>query len=134
MLIGYNEIQRRAIKFAKDWEDASDERSEAQLFWRDLLEVFGVNVRAVGRFEERVRNIRGTYSRIDLFWPSVLLTEHKSRGEDLSRAHAQASQYIIDLQTQGRGEEIPRHLLVSDFENIVVHDLDTDRRVDGWNG
>jgi hypothetical protein len=130
MLIGYNEIQRRAIKFAKDWEDASDERGEAQLFWRDLLEVFGINVRAVGRFEERVRNIRGTYSRIDLFWPSVLLAEHKSRGEDLGRAHAQASQYIIDLQTEGRGEEIPRYLLVSDFEHIVVHDLETDRRVD----
>ena len=130
MLIGYNEIQRRAIKFAKDWEDASDERAEAQLFWRDLLEVFGVNVRAVGRFEERVRNVRGTYSRIDLFWPSVLLAEHKSRGEDLGRAHAQASKYIEDLQTQGRGEEVPRRLLVSDFERIICHDLDTDRRVD----
>lgn len=130
MLIGYNEIHRRAIAFAKDWEDASDERAEAQLFWRDLLEVFGVNVRAVGRFEERVRNVRGTYSRIDLFWPSVLLSEHKSRGEDLGRAHAQASQYVIDLQTQGRAEEIPRYMLVSDFENIVVHDLETDRRVD----
>ena len=130
MLIGFNEIQRRAIKFAKEWEDASDERAEAQLFWRDLLEVFGVNVRAVGRFEARVQNIRGNYSRIDLFWPSVLLAEHKSRGEDLGRAHAQASQYIIDLQTEGRGEEIPRYLLVSDFEHIVVHDLDTDRRVD----
>ncbi len=129
MLIGFNEIQRRAIKFAKDWEDAEDERGEAQLFWRDLLKVFGVNVRAVGRFEERVRNVRGTYSRIDLFWPSVLLAEHKSRGENLSRAHAQASQYIMDLQKEGRGEEIPRHLLVSDFEHIVVHDLDNDRRV-----
>lgn len=130
MLIGFNEIQRRAIAFAKDWEDASDERAEAQLFWRDLLAVFGVNVRAVGRFEARVRNLRGNYSRIDLFWPSVLLAEHKSRGEDLGRAHAQAEQYIIDLQTEDRGEELPRYLLVSDFESIVVHDLDTDRRVD----
>lgn len=130
MLIGYNEIQRRAIAFAKDWEDASDERAEAQLFWRDLLSVFGVNVRAVGRFEARVRNVRGNYSRIDLFWPSVLLAEHKSRGEDLDRAHTQASQYIIDLQTVQRGDEIPRYILVSDFERIVVHDLDTDRRTD----
>ena len=29
-------------------------------------------------FEEPVQRIRGTYGKIDLFWPGVLLVEHKS--------------------------------------------------------
>lgn len=37
MLIGFDEIQRRAIKFVKDGEDASDERAEAPRLSRPLF-------------------------------------------------------------------------------------------------
>lgn len=130
MLIGFNEIHRRAIKFAKDWEDGSDERAEAHLFWAELLNVFGVHLRTVACLEAKVRNVRGNYARIDLLWPKRLIAEHKSRGEDLGRAQAQAEQYIIDLESEGRSDDIPQYLLLSDFEYIVVHDLDTGHRVD----
>ena len=46
--------------------------------------------RAVASFEEPVKQISGTYGRIDLFWKGMLLVEHKSRGQDLGKAESQA--------------------------------------------
>jgi hypothetical protein len=56
-----------------------------------------------------VKKISGDYGRIDLFWPGILLVEHKSFGEDLRKAETQAFQYIRDLANDpARRDEIPR--------------------------
>ena len=42
--LGWNEIQKRAIKFVHDWKDAEDERAESQSFLNEFFDIFGVRV------------------------------------------------------------------------------------------
>lgn len=130
MSLSWNEIRQRAITFAREWADARHERAEAQSFWNDFFEVFGIRRRSVAAFEEPVRNLGGAYGFIDLFWRGKVIAEHKSRGESLERAHSQAANYIQDLQREGRGEEVPRFIIVSDFARIALHDLEADDPTD----
>jgi len=126
MPISWNEIRHNAIRFAKDWSGASSEKSEKQTFWNEFFEVFGIHRRTVASFEVPVRGISGKYKFIDLFWKGRLLVEHKSRGEDLDKAKSQAFEYIQDLASEGRHDEIPRYVLLSDFERMCLYDLEPD--------
>ena len=75
-------------------------------------------------FEEPVKKLSGTWGAIDLFWKGTMLAEHKTRGQDLGKAHAQAIGYIQGLKNTGREDEIPRYVVVSDFALIAIHDLE----------
>ena len=75
-----------------------------------------------------MRKISGEYGYIDLFWPGMLLVEHKSRGQDLGKAESQAFRYIRDLVREGRQDEIPRYVIVSDFARIALHDLEPEEQ------
>jgi len=136
MPISWNEIRHNAIAFAREWAGAKSESAEKQTFWNEFFAVFGISLRTVASFEERVHNLVGNYDRIDLFWPGMLLVEHKSRGEDLDDAASQAFRYIGNLATAARHNEIPRYVIVSDFARIGLIDLEPDdpkRRVTkGW--
>ena len=90
MPLSRSAIRARAADFARDWAAAKDERSEAQPFWIAFLKVYGINARAVARFETPVRGLKGTQEYIDLLWPGTLLVEHKSRGKPLDAAREQA--------------------------------------------
>jgi hypothetical protein len=124
MPISWNEIRQNAIHFASERADAASERSEKQSFWDEFFEVFGMRRRAVASFEEPVKLISGTYGRIDLFWTGMLLVEHKSRGQDLGKAESQAFQYIQDLINEGRQDDVPRYVIVSDFARLALYDLE----------
>ncbi|MBN8596893.1 MAG: class I SAM-dependent DNA methyltransferase [Planctomycetes bacterium] len=126
MRLSLSEIRANAMKFAVEWKDAASERAEAQSFWTDLFAVFGIKRRSVASFEEKVKNLKGAYDRIDVFYSGVMLGEHKSRGEDLSKASSQAFDYVQSLTREGRASEIPQFIVVSDFETIAVYDLDSD--------
>ena len=78
MPLSWNEIRHNAIRFAKDWVGVTREESEKQTFWNEFFAAFGINRRAVASFEEPVKNVRDQYGFIDLFWPKVVLVEHKS--------------------------------------------------------
>ncbi len=127
MPISWNEIRRNAVAFSKEWSDGSREVAEAQTFWNEFFAVFGVKRRTVASFEEPVRKLSGAWGAIDLFWPGTLLVEHKSRGKPLNKAESQAMQYVRSLKDAGRDDEIPRYIIVSDFEWIVLHDLEDDK-------
>jgi hypothetical protein len=124
MPLSWNEIRHRAIAFSKEWTGIKREQAEKQTFWNEFFNVFGVPRRAVASFEEPVKNLSGDYGYIDLFWPGKVLVEHKSRGKDLSKAESQAFRYIQDLAREGRTNEIPRYVIVSDFGRIALHDLE----------
>lgn len=129
--LSWNEVRDRAIRFSRRWaENTSSERSEKQTFWNEFFDVFGIRRASVASFEENVRNLRGNTSAIDLLWRGKLLVEHKSRGEDLSAAATQAFTYIEDLTRENRWDEIPRFVLVSDFANFVLYDLEPDNQPD----
>jgi len=132
MPLSWNEIRSRAIAFSREWTTRplpakGAERAEAQTFWNEFFEVFGKKRRHVAAFEALVKNLDGNYSRIDLLWPGTLLAEHKSPGENLSKAEAQGMAYISALQDGGRDNEAPRYLIVSDFNKIALHDLEPEQ-------
>lgn len=126
MPLSWNEIRQHAIAFSKEWEGEKREQAEKQTFWNEFFAVFGIRRRVVATFEEPVEKISGKYGWIDLFWRGVVLVEHKSLGEDLGKAQSQAFSYIQDLARQGRLDEIPRYVIVSDFARIALHDLEPD--------
>jgi hypothetical protein len=126
MRLSLSEIRASAMRFTAEWTDAVSERADAQTFWTDLFAVFGIKRRSVASFEEKVRNLGGKYDRIDVFYSGVMLGEHKSRGEDLSKAASQAFDYVQSLTREQRHSEIPKFIVVSDFAWIVVYDLDSD--------
>lgn len=124
MPLSWNEIRHRAIAFSKEWTGVKSEQAEKQTFWNEFFDVFGIRRRVVASFEEPVKKISGDYGYIDLFWPGIVLIEHKSLGKDLGKAESQAFRYIQDLAREGREKEIPRYVIVSDFARIALHDLE----------
>lgn len=119
-LLSWNEIRSRSIKFAKEWADEENEHAEAKSFWDGFFNVFGISRRRVATFEKSVKKLNGNQGFIDLFWKGVLLVEHKSKGKNLEKAFDQAIDYIPGLKES----ELPRYILVSDFENFVLYDLE----------
>ena len=55
MPLSWNEIKDRARAFSKEWEGASDERAQAQSFWIEFFNIFGISPRRVATFEEPVK-------------------------------------------------------------------------------
>lgn len=121
----WNEIRKDATRFAKEWENAYDEKSQAQSFLKDLLGVFGVNANKQATFESRIKLLDGSQGYIDLLWKGVLLVEMKSAGKDLNAAFEQAKGYTQTLPPA----EVPRAILCCDFQRFELHDLTNDGRV-----
>jgi hypothetical protein len=120
MRLSWNEIRLRAARFAEEWAQAHYERGESQTFYNEFFEVFGITRRRVASFEEPVKKLGDQRGFIDLFWKGVLLVEQKSAGRDLARAREQALAYFPGLKEH----ELPRYVLVSDFQTFELHDLE----------
>jgi hypothetical protein len=129
MPLSWNEIRHNAIRFAKEARHYTSESADKQTFWNDFFAVFGLPRRTVASFEVPVLKVSGNFGKIDLLWKGVLLVEHKSAGEDLGKAKTQAFDYIQAMAAEGRRKELPRYVIVSDFANVVLHDLEADTRV-----
>ena len=93
MPLSWNEIRHNAIRFAREHKDTASEQGERQTFWNEFFEVFGKKRKHLAAFEEPVKKLSGHWGYIDLFWPGKCLVEHKSRGADLGKAHAQGMDY-----------------------------------------
>lgn len=130
MPLSWNEIRHRAITFSRDHKDATSEQGERQTFWNEFFEVFGKKRRHLATFEEPVKKLSGNWGYIDLFWPGKCIVEHKSKGQDLGKAHAQGMDYVRGLIDSGREKECPRWLIVSDFQRIAIHDLEPEQDPD----
>jgi hypothetical protein len=115
------EIRSNAVSFVHEWKEETRERAEAQTFWNEFLEIFGVKRRKVAVFEKAVKKTGGRYGAIDLFWRGVLLAEHKSRGQNLDKATSQAFEYLENLPEN----ELPQFVIISDFGSFRLFDLET---------
>lgn len=121
MPLSWNEIKSRALAFAKEWEHESSEDAEAKSFWDGFFDVFGISRRRVASFETPVKKADAKQGFIDLLWKGNILVEHKSRGKDLDKAAQQAKDYFPGLKEH----ELPKYILVSDFQRFRLYDLDT---------
>ena len=122
MPLSWNEIRSRALAFSREWQGEASEKAEAQTFWNDFFNIFGISRRRVASFEQRTKKIDGKDGYIDLLWKGVLQIEHKSLGKNLDRAYTQALDYFPGLKER----ELPRFILVSDFARFRLYDIDDD--------
>lgn len=123
MALSWNEIKERAVAFANEWKNEGNEDAEAKPFLEAFLNVFGITRRKIATFEHRVKKLNDKDGYIDLLWKGTILIEMKSRGKDLDRAFQQAKEY-----TQGlKQHELPKYILVSDFEHFRLYDLEEDK-------
>jgi len=120
MILSLNEIKNRALAFSKEWERDYNEDAEAKSFWDGFFEVFGVSRRRVASFEYPVKKIDGGSGYIDVLWKGVMLAEHKTKGKNLDKAYTQAKNYFPGL----KDVELPKYIIVSDFEKIKIYNLD----------
>jgi len=120
--LSWNEIKDRALKFSNDWKDETREHAEAKTFWDEFFHIFGISRRRVASFEEPVKKLNTQTGFIDLFWKGTLLVEHKSKGKSLDKAYSQAMDYFNGLKEH----ELPKYVLVSDFERFRLYNLEKD--------
>ncbi|PUE53297.1 DNA methyltransferase [Limnohabitans parvus] len=126
MGLNWNEIKSRALLFSKTWADACNEDSQAKPFWIDFFEIFGITNKRVATFELNVKKLGGAQGFVDLFWPGVLLVEHKSRGKSLDDAVDQAIGYLHNLPER----DLPQLVVVCDFARFRVRRLATGETVE----
>ena len=123
MALSWNEIKGRALKFSKEWADTSSEEADAKPFLDAFFDVFGITRKKIGTFEHRVKKLSESDGYIDLLWKGTILVEMKSRGKNLDKAFEQAKEYTYGLKQH----ELPKYILVSDFEIFRLTDLEEDK-------
>ena len=120
MALSWNEIKDRALHFSKEWADTWNEKADSQPFLIDFFDVFGISRKRVSTFEHKVKKLSESDGYIDLFWKGTILIEMKSRGRNLEKAFQQAVEYTYGLQQH----ELPKYILVSDFEYFRLYDME----------
>lgn len=125
-MLSWNEIKDRAFKFSKEWNDASKEEADAKPFLVEFFNVFGISSKRVSTFEHKVKKLDDRDGYIDLLWKGTILIEMKSRGKNLDKAYHQAIEYTHGLKQH----ELPKYILVSDFENFRLYDLEEEKTVE----
>jgi type I restriction-modification system DNA methylase subunit len=121
MALSWNEIKDRAIRFSKEWADTSNEEADAKPFLIEFFEVFGISRKRVSTFEHKVKKLDESNGYIDLLWKGTILIEMKSRGKNLDKAYQQAIDYTHGLKQH----ELPKYILICDFEIFRLYDLET---------
>jgi hypothetical protein len=126
MTLSWNEIKDRALKFSKEWADTSNEEADAKPFLVEFFNVFGITSKRVSTFEHRVKKLDNKDGYIDLLWKGTILIEMKSRGKNLDKAYGQAKDYLHGLKEH----ELPKYILISDFENFRLYDLEENKMIE----
>jgi len=126
MALSWNEIKDRALRFSKEWADTCNEEADAKPFLIEFFNVFGISRKKVSTFEHKVKKLDEHDGYIDLLWKGTILIEMKSRGKNLDKAYQQAIEYTYGLKQH----ELPKYILVSDFERFILYDLEEDKKVE----
>ncbi len=126
MALSWNEIKDRALHFSKEWAGTSNEEADAKPFLVEFFNVFGISSKRVSTFEHRVKKLDEKDGYIDLLWKGTILIEMKSRGKNLDKAYQQAKDYLHGLKQH----ELPKYILVSDFETFKLHDLEEEKTIE----
>lgn len=119
MTLPWSDVRKNAIHFVRDFGEETRERAESQTFWNAFFSVFGVSRPKLASFEQPVKLLGDKRGSIDLFWKGTLIVEHKSAGKDLDRAYTQALDYFPGLKEH----DLPKIIIVSDFQRIKIYDL-----------
>lgn len=125
MVLSWNEIKDRALHFSKEWADTIREEADAKPFLVEFFNVFGISSKKVATFEHKVKKLDESEGYIDLLWKGTIIIEMKSRGKSLNKALIQVKDYLYGLKQH----ELPKYILLSDFENFRLYDLEEEKTV-----
>jgi hypothetical protein len=123
--LSWNEVRLRAAGFADEWKGACYERGESQTFYNEFFNIFDIRRKRVATFEEPVKKLGGKHGFIDLFWKGKLIVEQKSAGGNLIKAKDQVFEYFPGI----KDHDLPRYVLVSDFQTFELYDLEEGEEV-----
>ncbi|MBQ9480104.1 MAG: class I SAM-dependent DNA methyltransferase [Selenomonadaceae bacterium] len=127
-----NQILASIRNFIGKWNGRGSEKSDAHLFWLDLLGALGLADPTQAVELEKEVNVNGHTCFIDVFIPSTkVLIEQKSRGIDLDKPARQsdgsfftpfdqAKRYADELPYSRR----PRWIVTCNFDEFRIYDLD----------
>ena len=119
--------KQAAKEFALKWRSAENEIRDYQSFWEDFFRYLcGVEDTKIAgiEFQYPVKSASsGNQNWIDVYWKSVAIIEHKSKGEDLDKAELQARGYLRSLPPGYR----PRTVIISDFATFRLIDVTLNR-------
>lgn len=121
----YEHKYRLAQAFAKRFKGETRERAEKDTFWNEFFAIFKLDRYKTATTEYAVRHRKGSTKFADVFWAGRLLCEHKSAGKDLEAAYFQALEYVEEIRRHNL-QDVPRHIIVSDFAHIALYDLHDD--------
>lgn len=123
----------KAQSFIDKWAlDKHDERQEATQFEEGFLNIFGLDYQNA-KLEYEVNNKANRTNYVDLFWPGELLIEMKTSGSKKyfnGEADDQVFSYVSNIKIS---EDIPKVVMVSDFNNIRLFDLRQSIQDGIWN-
>lgn len=126
MALSWNEIKDRALHFSKEWAGTSNEEADAKPFLDAFFDVFGISRKKIGTFEHRVKKLSDADGYIDLLWKGTILVEMKSRGKNLDKAFQQAIDYTHGLKQN----ELPKYVLVCDFQIFRLYDTEEQKTLE----
>jgi hypothetical protein len=126
MVLSWNEIKDRALHFSKEWADTIREEADAKPFLVEFFNVFGISSKKVATFEHKVKKLDESEGYIDLLWKGTIIIEMKSRGKNLDKALIQVKDYLYGLKQH----ELPKYILLSDFEYFRLYDLEEEKTVE----
>jgi hypothetical protein len=126
MTLSWNEIKDRALSFSKEWKGTSNEDADAKPFLVEFFNVFGIPRKRVSTFEHRVKKLGDKDGYIDLLWKGTILIEMKSLGKNLDKAYQQAIDYTHGLKQH----ELPKYILVCDFDVFRLYDLEESKTIE----
>ena len=116
-MLSNDEMKYRADNFIKKHKSDKSEKSQAQSYWKDFFDIFGVDANQIGEFEfPVVRESTGKPGFIDYYWRDKLIIEHKSLGKDLDKAFEQAIDYYNSLPKKHNKQNI------SLFQTLKTYD------------
>ena len=95
-----------------------------KLFTKELMKCFGIEAHQYNR-EQKITLLDGKTGYADAFIPQILLVEAKSAGKNLARAREQAEDYRWGIPVAQQ----PRYILLHDFQNFVLCDLEEDKEL-----
>lgn len=131
-MMNENEKKRAAKKFAEDWKDRGDEKSDSQSFWLAFVrDVLGVSEpEKFILFEERVKLDHTSF--IDGHIPSThVLIEQKKKGLNLRSPIRQSDGTLLNPFQQAQRysaalpySQRPRWIITCNFEEFLIYDME----------
>ena len=124
-----NKRSDAVTKFFSDWSKHGSEKSDAQLFWIELLQALGLeNINRNVEFEKKIEHL----GYIDVFIkPTGVLVEQKSRGIDLDKPARQSDGSFLTPFEQAKRyadalpySQHPRWIVVCNFDEFRIYDMD----------